>query len=95
MSRGPPAERQGDGSRCVNGPQREGWPGEPAQCQVQHPHVGVLRLAEGQHRAVGERAHRGHSGVVGVEHGRARYGRQHIVGVSKTAYVLATTSCLD
>jgi hypothetical protein len=24
-----------------------------------------------------------------------RYGRKHIVGVSKTAYVLATPGCLD
>jgi len=40
----------------------KGRPAEPVQCQVQHPHVGVLRVAEGQHRAVGEGAHRDHPG---------------------------------
>jgi hypothetical protein len=64
-------ERQRDGRRGVGGPQGEGRPGEPVQRQAGHSHVGVLRVAEGQHRAVGERAHRGYPGVVGVEDGGA------------------------
>lgn len=64
-------ERQRDGYRGVGGPQREGRPAEPVRRQVGHAQVGVLGTAEGHYRAVRERAHRRHAGVVCVEDGGA------------------------
>lgn len=68
-------ERQPDASRGGGGPQCEGRPGEPVKDYVEYANVGVFRLAERQHRAVGERAHRDHPGIVGAQD-RGAAGRQ-------------------